>query len=64
MKVLRSYKDLELNEGDGMARGLFNVSSTDNVSLWFDAETKNDLLAITNEEFEDECIELIYSITK
>jgi hypothetical protein len=60
MRVLRKTKDYELNEGIGMARGLFNVSQIDGegVSYWFDDETKDELMDLGDDEFSNECNDL------
>jgi len=54
MKVLRKVGSIELNEGSLMANGLFNISDGNEVSLWFDNETKEDLLSMSDDEFFDE----------
>jgi hypothetical protein len=63
MKVLRQVNDIRLNEGNLMAKGLFNLALvTDNVvavSVWFDEEEKDRLLALSDEEFEKEAKEII-----
>jgi hypothetical protein len=59
MKVLRQLGQFELNEGNGMAEGLYNVTNsilvenTDDkgVSYWFDEETKDLLMLCSDEEF-------------
>lgn len=51
MTVLRSVKGIELNEGDGMARGLYNLSKGDDVTNWFDTDTKDELLELSDAEF-------------
>ncbi len=63
MNVLRQVNDIHLNEGSLMAKGLFNLALvTDNVvavSVWFDEEEKDRLLALSDEEFEKEAKEII-----
>ena len=60
MKVLRKFDSFELNEGNGAAKGLYNVSNEDNeVSLWFDTETKDVIMAMSDKDFADECLALI-----
>lgn len=59
MVVLREVNGIQLNEGDLMAKGLFNVSNGDEVSLWFDGETKDELMESTDEEFVEKCEELL-----
>ena len=59
MKVLRQLGQFELNEGNGMAKGLYNVTNsilvenTDDkgVSYWFDEETKDLLMLCSDDEF-------------
>jgi len=56
MIILRTVGNYELNEGNGMAKGLFNISNTENnneLSLWFDQETKNELLELSDKDFEN-----------
>jgi hypothetical protein len=60
MTVLRKVENLELNQGSLQANGLFNIShSTLGVSFWFDEETKDDLMSMTDEEFKNDAIALI-----
>ena len=53
MKILRSVGTIQLNEGNLMANGLFNLSdsSNDNLSLWFDFETKDELMKLSDNDF-------------
>ena len=59
MKVLRTVKNIELNEGNLMAKGLFNVSMDKKVSFWFDSEEKDHLMSLTDEQFFNQTNELI-----
>lgn len=63
MKILRQVNNIQLNEGSLMAKGLYNLALvTDNVvavSVWFDEEEKDRLLALTDEEFESEAKRII-----
>lgn len=63
MKILRQVNNIQLNEGSLMAKGLYNLALvTDNVvavSVWFDEEEKDRLLALTDEEFESEAERII-----
>jgi hypothetical protein len=63
MNVLRQVNDIRLNEGNLMAKGLFNLALvTDNVvavSVWFDEEEKDRLLALSDDEFTNEAKEII-----
>ena len=56
MVVLRKVDNVSLNEGDCQAKGLYNLTNdkTDEVSLWFGEETKNELLKETDVNFLDE----------
>ena len=63
MEKIREYNGWVLNKGDLMASGLWNVSNTEKneyavhqLSYWFDEETKNELLAMNDKEFEKKCI--------
>jgi hypothetical protein len=59
MVVLRKVGQFSLNEGDGMAKGQFNVTNeiltlttkTHGVSYWFELETKELLMRISESEF-------------
>lgn len=53
MNVLRETQGFKLNEGNMMASGLFNISTENDtkVSHWFDEDTKDDMLSMTDEEF-------------
>lgn len=70
MKTARKEQDYQLNIGDGMARGLYNVTDQANdislratsimrVSNWFDTETKDWLMSLPSEEFIYECENLL-----
>jgi hypothetical protein len=59
MVVLREFEGYSLNEGYSMAKGLFNVSTDNDVSLWFDRETKDELITCTDKEFKEKCENLI-----
>lgn len=58
-KVLRKIGQFELNEGSGMAKGLYNVTNSilleyakdKGISLWFDEETKDLLMRCSEKEF-------------
>ena len=63
MEVLRKVGDLELNKGEAMANGLFNLSNEKDVSMWFDEETKDELLSMDEDEFSDEA-EKMFNITR
>jgi hypothetical protein len=58
-KVLRKVGQFELNEGQGMSKGLFNVTNSiltentkdEGVSYWFDAEVRDLYLGCSQSEF-------------
>jgi hypothetical protein len=59
MKVLRKIGQFELNEGDGMAKGQFNMTNEilventkdEGVSYWFDKDTRDILMMASKDEF-------------
>ena len=55
MNILRQTQGYSLNEGNMMASGLFNISIGEGedtkVSFWFDEDTKDDLLSMSDDEF-------------
>jgi hypothetical protein len=53
MKVLKTVGDVHLNEGDLMAKGLYNLynEETKQVSLWFDGEIKDAMMKLDDEAF-------------
>jgi hypothetical protein len=53
MKVLRQVGNVQLNEGQLMAKGLNNLFNTETkqVSLWFDNEVKDSMMKLSDEEF-------------
>ena len=53
MNVLRQVGDVQLNEGQLMAKGLNNLYNTETkqVSLWFDNEVKDSMMKLSDEEF-------------
>ena len=63
MNILRQVKNIQLNEGSLMAKGLFNLAFVNDnlvaVSVWFDEEEKDRLLALSDEEFEKQAKEII-----
>jgi len=58
MNILREEHGVQLNEGDLMAKGLFNLTDDKgNVSIWFDEETKDELLSLSPDDyFTSSCI--------
>lgn len=56
MVVLREVNNIQLNEGDGMSKGLFNLSNEDSesLSLWFDGDVKDSLMKMSDDEFIEE----------
>jgi hypothetical protein len=64
MKVLRTVTcisgfPIELNEGSLMAKGLFNLTYGHIVSMWFDIETKDELMELSDDEFIKRANELL-----
>jgi hypothetical protein len=62
MKVLRKVGNIELLEGDGMAKGLFRLAEdiedvSLKLSLWFDSDEKDELLGLSDDEFVERAIE-------
>ncbi len=53
MEELRNVNGYALNKGNLMANGLFNIShdETNRTSLWFDEETKDELISLSDEAF-------------
>jgi hypothetical protein len=53
MNVLRKVGDVQLNEGQLMAKGLNNLYNieTGELSLWFDDEVKDSMVKLSDEEF-------------
>ena len=63
MNILRQVNKIQLNEGSLMAKGLFNLAFVNEnvvaVSVWFDEEEKDELMALTDEEFDSRAKEII-----
>lgn len=65
MKVIRQEQDYQLNIGNGMAKGLYNITDQANdntkmrVSNWLHKETKDFLMSLSTEEFIEECENLL-----
>ena len=59
--TIKTFGPFNLNEGYGPAKGLFNIdcSINDNVTKWFDAETKDWLLNLPDKEFISEACKMI-----
>ena len=59
MKVLRKIGQFELNEGDGAAKGLYNVTNSilvehtkdEGVSFWFGKDRRDLLMRCSDAEF-------------
>jgi|TARA_R110000824_G_scaffold106610_4_gene251986 hypothetical protein len=66
MVVLRTRGQFELNQGDGAAKGLYNVTNSilventkdEGVSFWFDEDTKDLLMLVSDFEFGQRCKQL------
>jgi len=59
MKVLRQVGNVQLNEGNLMAKGLFNLSKGSKVSLWFCSEDKDDFMDMNDYDFFAEASSII-----
>jgi hypothetical protein len=59
MVVVRQVNDIQLNEGNLMAKGLFNLSKGGKVSLWFSSDDKDDFMAMSDEVFYAEASSVI-----
>lgn len=70
MVVLKTVNGFDLNVGDGMAKGLFNISNDEmidsfkepfkiGVSDWFGKDIKNKLINMSDEEYINECNKII-----
>ena len=57
MEVLRQVGQFTLNKGYGMANGLYNLYNelTRDCSYWFDYETKDVLMSVSDDEFISRC---------
>jgi len=53
MKVLRKVGDVQLNEGQLMAKGLNNLNNekTGQLSFWFDDDVKEAMMKLSDDEF-------------
>jgi hypothetical protein len=53
MKVLRKTRHIELSEGSLQASGLYNLYDVKNdlLSNWFDEETKDELMGLSDYHF-------------
>jgi len=65
MEILKTVGTFTLNRGDLAAKGLYNIhnSQTDDVTIWFDDEKKEELMSLTDKGFTDEAKRL-FSITR
>lgn len=60
MTVLKTVRNIELNEGNSQARGMFNLSNDKgDVSFWFDAETKDRLIKLDDANFYHQAKDII-----
>jgi len=53
-EVIRETKLYQLNKGNGMANGLYNVSEKNGngLSFWFDEEVKEKFMQLSDKEFD------------
>ena len=59
MNVLRTVRDIQLNEGSLAAKGLFNLTNETQSSNWFDEETKDRFLNLPEANFWHEARDMI-----
>lgn len=59
MRTLKVIKGISVNLGDGMARGLYNLSREDELTYWFDEETLDNLMDLSDGDFENEFEKMI-----
>ncbi len=57
MKVIKQVKQYQLYKDE--FTGMYSVSDNDNVSLWFDVYTKDELIMLNDNEFIFECKEIL-----
>jgi len=57
--TIKTVNNIDINVGGGMAKGLYNMSRDNDISLWFDSQFKDYLLTLTEEEVEKEFKNLI-----
>ena len=57
MKIIKQVNQFELYKHE--LTNLFAVSDNENVSLWFDKYTKDELLHMNDKEFIKECIDML-----
>jgi len=57
--TIKTVNNIDINVGGGMAKGLYNMSRDNDISLWFDSQFKDYLLSLTEEEVEKEFENLI-----
>ena len=57
--TIKTVNNIDINVGGGMAKGLYNMSRDNDISLWFDSQFKDYLLTLTEEEVEKEFENLI-----
>ncbi len=57
MKVIKQVKQYQLYKDE--FTGMYSVSDNDNVSLWFDVYTKDELIMLNDNDFIFECREML-----
>lgn len=57
MEIIKQVNKYQLYKHE--LTNLFAVSDNDNVSLWFDKYTKDELLCMNDKEFIKECIDML-----
>lgn len=59
METLKIIKGISINKGNGMANGLFNLSRGEDLTDWFDEETLDDLMDLSDDSFEKEFLKMV-----
>jgi hypothetical protein len=62
MRKLNTINGIDINIGDGMARGLYNLSrgeNTEEITLWFDEEELDRLMGLNENEFKQEFEQMV-----
>ena len=53
-KTLNTINGIDINQGGGMAKGLYNLSKDGKLTMWFDEETLDNLMDLSDERLEEE----------
>jgi hypothetical protein len=58
-RTIHSINGIEVNMGGGMARGLYNLSRDNHITLWFDEGTLDHLMSLSDEKLEQEFLKMV-----